>query len=195
MSTEIRTVYGADLLPYLEDLAVLRIIVFREYPYLYDGDLAYERTYLQNYATCPQCVTGLVFDGSKIVGATTAMPLSAADPEFSCPFRINSLPVDSYFYFGESVLLSEYRGMGYGSRFFDLREQTARSFDFKSACFCVVDRPDDHPDKPTSYRPLDRFWHRRGFQKTDYLQCDFSWKELGQDKESSQTLTFWTKDL
>ena len=30
----------------LDDLARLRIAVFRDWPYLYDGDVAYERDYL-----------------------------------------------------------------------------------------------------------------------------------------------------
>lgn len=33
----------------LDDVARLRIEVFRAFPYLYDGDAAYERAYLQTY--------------------------------------------------------------------------------------------------------------------------------------------------
>jgi len=34
---------GVDLIPYIADLARLRIQVFRDFPYLYDGDLGYEK--------------------------------------------------------------------------------------------------------------------------------------------------------
>ncbi|MFP5511018.1 MAG: GNAT family N-acetyltransferase, partial [Alphaproteobacteria bacterium] len=34
---------GAGLEAALDDVARLRIAVFRDWPYLYDGDLAYER--------------------------------------------------------------------------------------------------------------------------------------------------------
>ena len=40
---------GADLEAVIDDLARLRISVFRDWPYLYDGDLAYERAYLAPY--------------------------------------------------------------------------------------------------------------------------------------------------
>ena len=39
--------YMRDPAPYLEDVAHLRIAVFREFPYLYDGDPGYEARYLQ----------------------------------------------------------------------------------------------------------------------------------------------------
>ena len=41
---------GAALLPHLDAVAALRIAVFRDWPYLYDGDAAYEREYLDAYA-------------------------------------------------------------------------------------------------------------------------------------------------
>src|SRR5690242_19351414 len=41
---------GAAIEGYLDVLAALRIRVFREYPYLYDGSLAYEQEYLASYA-------------------------------------------------------------------------------------------------------------------------------------------------
>ena len=40
---------GRSLEPWLEALGELRIRVFREYPYLYDGTLEYEREYLRRY--------------------------------------------------------------------------------------------------------------------------------------------------
>ena len=37
---------GADVRTVLDDVARLRISVFRDFPYLYDGSLDYERDYL-----------------------------------------------------------------------------------------------------------------------------------------------------
>ena len=44
---EIRNVHGPELEPFIDGLGRLRIAVFREYPYLYDGSLDYEREYLK----------------------------------------------------------------------------------------------------------------------------------------------------
>ncbi len=45
----IEVLTGAALDAALDDVAGLRIGVFREWPYLYDGDLDYERGYLETY--------------------------------------------------------------------------------------------------------------------------------------------------
>ena len=37
MTVEIKSLSGIDATPYLDDLARLRIEVFRAFPYLYDG--------------------------------------------------------------------------------------------------------------------------------------------------------------
>ena len=44
-----RILTGDSVGAVLDDLARLRIAVFRDWPYLYDGDPAYERDYLRAY--------------------------------------------------------------------------------------------------------------------------------------------------
>ena len=50
-NVEIRRVSGRALPDYLEDVARLRIEVFRDFPYLYDGTVEYEEKYLQRRGT------------------------------------------------------------------------------------------------------------------------------------------------
>ena len=49
MPVTLRGLTGTDLDTALDDLARLRITVFRDWPYLYDGDLDYERRYLAEF--------------------------------------------------------------------------------------------------------------------------------------------------
>ena len=60
---------GAALAGALDDVARLRIEVFRDWPYLYDGDAAYERAYLQIYRDSPGAIVVGAFDGDRLVGA------------------------------------------------------------------------------------------------------------------------------
>ena len=53
------------------------------------------------------------------------------------PCEVASLQI----YFGESVLLPEYRGQGIGHAFFDAREEHARAEGANAACFASVIRP------------------------------------------------------
>lgn len=185
---------GAELEPFRAELGDLRISVFREFPYLYDGDADYERSYLRVYANSPRSLVVLVRHQSRLVGATTCIPMSDETPEFQQPFLDAGRQVDHILYFGESIVLPEFRGTGIGHRFFQLREQHAHDLgNITLMAFCAIDRPPDHPRRPHGYRTLHAFWNRMGFQRQDTLQCQLSWKEIDEAEATQKTLTFWTK--
>ena len=60
---------GEAINPYIDALAQLRIDVFREYPYLYDGEMEYERRYLQTFGQAPDSLLVVVLDGEAVGGA------------------------------------------------------------------------------------------------------------------------------
>ena len=72
----VRPLTGAALDAALDDVARLRIAVFRAWPYLYDGDLDYERRYLKAYRQSAHAVLVGAFDGADLVGAATGTPLA-----------------------------------------------------------------------------------------------------------------------
>ena len=96
----IETVRGEAAQRYLADVAALRIAVFRDWPYLYAGDLDYERGYLAAYEASPRSVFALALDGGRVVGASTGMPLADDAPAFRQPFLARALDVGAVFYFG-----------------------------------------------------------------------------------------------
>lgn len=185
---------GADLERHLGDLARLRIEVFREFPYLYDGSLDYEREYLRTYAGVVGSVIVLALDGGKVVGASTGLPMAAETDAVKAPFLRHGYDPARVFYFGESVLMKGYRGQGIGVRFFLEREAHARWLGrFDWTCFCAVERAADHPRRPADYEPLDAFWRRRGYDRHPELRTTFSWKELDEERESEKPMVFWLK--
>ncbi len=192
---EIRQCSGADVRRHLDAVAALRIAVFRDWPYLYDGDAAYEREYLDAYASSPDSVFVLAFDGDAIVGASTGLPLADDTAEFRAPFEARGIDVDRVFYFGESVLLPAYRGQGTGHAFFDHREAHARALGrFDLAAFCAVDRDDDDPRRPLGHRGNEAFWTRRGYARQTGMTMHLHWNEIGRG-EVEHALTFWTRAL
>jgi GNAT superfamily N-acetyltransferase len=192
---EIKTLSGREAQAYLQELARLRIAVFREFPYLYDGDMAYEEEYLHTFFQAPDSVLVVVLDGGEVVGASTGLPLEQETANIQQPFLEQGLEVGRIFYCGESVLLPEYRGRGIGVRFFEERERWARRLErFDTLAFCAVVRPEDHPRRPADYVPLDAFWRRRGFERTE-LYCYISWRDLDETGESPKALRCWMKGL
>jgi len=188
--------YGAGLEDRLSDIARLRMTVFREWPYLYEGDAAYERRFLQIYPDSPRSFALAVLDGDEVVGVTTAMPLGNEDPQIQQPFFDAGLDVGRVFYFAESVLLPGYRGRGLYRQFFREREDHARSFrDYAYVTFCAVQRPDDHPLKPPDYQALDPVWRHFGFEPRGDLATGFPWRDVGESEETTKPLLFWRKPL
>ncbi|WP_083250574.1 nitrilase-related carbon-nitrogen hydrolase [Acidihalobacter aeolianus] len=77
---------GDALAARVPELARLRIEVFRDFPYLYEGDLDYEARYLETYIRAPGSVVVLALDGDRAVGASTAVPLVHETEEVRRPF-------------------------------------------------------------------------------------------------------------
>ncbi|GGG38799.1 GNAT family acetyltransferase [Caldovatus sediminis] len=188
---------GAALAPWLDQVARLRIAVFREWPYLYEGDEAYERRYLATYAESPgAALVVAIAPGERVVGAATCQPMTEAAAPVREAIAGRGLDPRRFCYFGESVLLPEWRGRGAGVRFFQEREAHARgTLGLDYAAFCAVRRDPDDPRRPADYVPLDGFWRRRGYTPYPDLRCVFSWREIGQAEETPHELSFWIKPL
>lgn len=193
---QVRRLAGDALGPWLDAVARLRIAVFRDWPYLYAGDLDYERGYLQAYARSPGSVFVLAFDGDAVVGASTGLPLADDTDEFQRPFREVGRAVDDVFYFGESVLLPEYRGRGVGHRFLDEREAHAAALGrFAWTGFCAVDRDPADPRRPAGHRGNEVFWAKRGYVRQPGLTVHLAWQEIGEPAPTDKPLTFWLRPL
>lgn len=193
MTVTVRPLTGAEVGAALGDLAALRIAVFAAYPYLYEGDAAYEAEYLAEYAAAEDAVLVAAFDGARIVGAATAAPMIHQKTEFREPLAARGLDVERLFYFGESVLLPGYRGQGIGHAFFDHREAQAKACGASAACFAAVIRPEDHPARPEGYLPHDAFWTKRGYALVPGLVTELAWKELGEEGESLKPMQYWLR--
>ncbi|MDG4650429.1 GNAT family N-acetyltransferase [Roseibacterium sp. SDUM158017] len=194
MTLAFRDFAGRAIAEVVDDLARLRIEVFRDWPYLYDGDHAYERRYLSRYARGEGIVVA-AFDGGRMVGAATGMPLIDHADDFAAAFEGTGIDMRDVFYCAESVLLPEFRGQGAGHAFFDRREAHARRLGFSRMAFCGVVRPADHPLRPSGARSLDAFWRGRGYAPLKGAVASFRWRDIGAAEETAKPLQFWTRSL
>lgn len=195
MTVTVAPVTGAGLAEAIPALAALRIAVFRAFPYLYDGDAAYEADYLADFAAAEGAVVVLARDGDTIVGAATAAPLSAQDDAWRTPLAAAGFDIARTFYFGESVLLEGYRGQGIGHAFFDHRETQARASGATHAAFCSVIRAEDHPARAADHRQLGAFWQSRSYAPLAGVTAWFDWKTVGGSGEDRHELQYWTRRL
>ncbi len=192
---EFKKLSGSEITPYLDDIAKLRITVFKEFPYLYEGNLNYEKKYLQRYIDSEKSLILLALVEDKIIGATTCIPLYDEDEEFKQPLFQSGFDPKRTMYFGESIILKECRGKKLGHTFFKEREKYAKNAikDLTTTCFCAVIRDENHKLRPHTYTPLNRFWQRMGYVEINDLVAKLSWKDIDHKSETEKELIFWTK--
>ena len=192
----LRPLAGPGLAAALPALARLRIKVFRAYPYLYAGTEAYEQVYLETYSEAKDAfIIAAESAGGEIIGCATGSAMSEHHDDFAAPLAKAGYDISKVFYFGESVLLPDWRGRGLGHAFFDAREAHARARGYKQACFCAVVRQSGHPDMPPDYTPLDAFWGRRGYRKLAGLSATFDWPETEGGPDLPHEMHYWLRDF
>jgi len=188
---------GSEISNWLKQIAELRIQIFREWPYLYDGSLEYEVSYLRRYTKAERSFVIIALDGEQVIGASSCIWLpEESEMELKKPFIEYNFNLEKGVYFGESVLYSQYRGQGIGAEFMRIRESFAKdecAADY--AAFCSVVRLNEHELKPDSYVPLDDFWTRRGFKRVQGMECQLCWKDIDKPQEDYKKLNFWVKNF
>lgn len=188
---------GEEARQLVNELASLRLKVFAEYPYLYEGTLDYEKKYLETYFSAKNSFVLLVKDRIKDlwIGATTGIWAAEEEENFKAPFIHYGIDPEEVFYFGESVLLPEYRGRGLGKVFFKEREHFARSITgIRYLSFCAVVR-NDHPSRPSDYSPLNDFWSAQGFKEIPELTTTYEWLDKGEVSPTIKKMQFWLKKI
>ncbi|MGF1532045.1 MAG: GNAT family N-acetyltransferase [Puniceicoccaceae bacterium] len=193
---EIEVFVGGAIREVLNTIAGLRLEVFREFPYLYDGTMESEERYLSGFAEDEASICVIAKVNGKVVGISTGAPLKSEDQAYRGPFQRHGYDLSKIFYYGESVVRKGYRGMGIGNRFMEEREAHVRRlgrFDFVT--FFVVERPPNDYRRPQDYFSPEGLWDRWGFRKHPELNTVFSWKEVGEEQETPKPMDFWLKYL
>ena len=183
---------GSEIENYMDQLGKFRMDVFREYPYLYEGSIQYERTYLSRYSRNAESLLLILQDALGIVGACTGIPLKGEDREFQNAFAGENN--DEIYYIGEVMLRADSRGKKLGSSLMATALGLIDSRRFQKVCLCTVDRGLDHPQRPLSYLPPDYLWKKHGFEKSNNLMAYFDWKDVGEEVETRKPMNIWLRE-
>ena len=178
-----------------DEVATLRIEIFREYPYLYQGHREDERKYLGTYAATPDACVILAYDGDAVIGAVAGMPLIHEDAQMLDAFAGTAFPLNEAYYVGELLFLPAYRNGGLGQKLLARLESHVGSLGRYFTLTCAtVERPDDHPLRPRDYIPMTRFLARTGFSRLSEVTTSFTWREIDGVKRD-HLMQFWSKPI
>lgn len=190
-----RLLTGPTIAGGIDDMATLRLDIFLEYPYLYQGRREDELQYLNTYAEAPDACVILAYDGLAAVGAATGMPLVHEDAKMLEAFAGAPFPLDGIYYVGELLFRPAYRNGGLGRALLVRLENHLRSLgSYRTLTCATVERPDDHPLRPHDHIPITRFLARTGFVRLPGVATHFVWRETD-GVERDHPMQFWIKDL
>lgn len=198
MSLEIIT--STNLESYLDIIADFRIKYFKEFPYLYEGTIDYEKHYLQGFAKDPKSILILIKFENRVIAVSTALPLmSEADilDDTSARFKEAGYQPEDFFYYSEVLIAPDFRKEGLLRKIYAIREKWARSFGFNQLTLATVIREKTHPLRPSGYVEIESIWKHFGFQKTS-IEIDYKWPTIfpdGSVKEVNNKMVFWHKAL
>lgn len=190
---EIEVIGGEKIRDVIDELGNFRITIFKEYPYLYDGDLDYERKYLSRYSSISDSILLLVRDKEGILGASTGIPIVNDEPEFTEPFKDKN--IGEIFYIGELMIRKDNRSKGIGTLLLKNMLDLINKNQFKTVCLYTVDRGNSHPLKPDFYQSPDSLWRKFGFEKHSSHIVYFSWRDLGNVAETEKPMNVWIKNF
>ena len=196
MSINYHIFQGAEASTEIEQLGVFRVKQFRAFPYLYAGTLNDEREYLKSYLDNPDFVLAVAKDGEKTVAVSSANPLPS-DVELEAlskeQFRQRGWNTRDFYYFGEMIVLPEYRHLGIASKLLEMQYVIAAKNGYHKFCFLAVKREADDPHRPKSHTDSAEIFTKLGYTHTDMF-VTFSWPTIladGTVQKTENRLDFW----
>jgi len=200
MKISIKVHTGNEATNYIDLISNMRINTFKEYPYLYKGTYDYEKQYLQGFIKDEKSTIAIAMHNNKIIGISTGLPLESESDivyEVKDIFYKNYILIENYYYYGEIIILPEYRGQGLAKKLYSAQDSLIKSWGFKNTCILTVRREENHPLKPINYPPQDKMWEHLGFIRTN-LTTQYSWPTIQIDNDVCDcvhTLELWSKHL
>lgn len=189
----IQTFSGGEARSHWQQIAQLRIDMFKEFPYLYEGSLDYEMDYLETYFKSPNSVILLVFDQDNLVGFSNAIPLTEEMKEIQEPFLQKGIDIRDYLYVGEFMIQPSYRGRGLLRKFIEHHEALAVRHGCNNIVFMTVNRSVNHPCRPKDYASPDPIWEHFGYRRIQGMDITMIWKQVDTHKDEVNKLAIWQK--
>lgn len=188
---------GAVINSRVKDITDLSLIIYREYPYLYEGTQEEYLPLIQHYAQSENSIACLLLDDEKPIGIAIGMPMNVMRENYKQPIlHSEAVNIDSLFYLGEFLLLEAYRGKGFGKQMYREFERLVKEKgNFTTLCFCKISEFESHPLMPVKYKPLDDFWIKLGFEKVENLNFSVVWRNVDEVEDSPHHLVYWMKAL
>lgn len=184
---QIETYKGKEIGQKIEPTIQFINQIYRDPPFLYNGNDAEYRAYLMEYAHNDESYLNLIMNNDKIVGVALGIPLSHSRELYKQPFK----DVKGIYYIGEFGLNPSYRNKGYEDQLIKKLESEAKAKGYRTLAIWELEKT------PSANSPLlpFAFWEKQGFKRHPEFSFNINWTNLGDTKESNHEATYWLKPL
>jgi GNAT superfamily N-acetyltransferase len=191
-------VKGKKIEQYAKYIASLRLLMFKEFPYLYIGSLEHEKKYLAFYSNSTDGVLILAKQDGCIVGLLTGMSMTGICEHISDFKKIldkNKRSIQSAYYYGEALVLEAYRGQGILTKMFQELDAEIKHMGYNQAYGITVIREKNDSRRPSNYRDTESLWEHLGLVKTNMVYGG-EWETVsktGETETAMNQLQVWEK--
>jgi GNAT superfamily N-acetyltransferase len=189
----LEVLHGQEIAPCVKEIVQFVNKIYRNYPYLYNGDDAGYEAYLESFPNLDDVTVCLAFAGAEVVGIAVGLPMPERDV-YQETLLEHGYDLKELFYLGEFGLKPEYQGQGIELTMYQNIEHAAnKKGQFKKICFWEIEGP--LGQATPSYFPRDDFWKQLGFIRHPELNFQIFWTNIGDTSESAHKAVYWMKNL
>ncbi len=186
---------GESSQKFAPQIAKLRTELYQNFPYLYKGNEKQEEKYLEKFLEATNAFIVLALHQDSVVGIATALPLVDAYEECQQAFLSKGYAIDKLYYLADFLVQTEFQSKGIGKEFFRLCENEANQSSFTSNVFMCVQRDKNDSRQPKDYIEHSKIFKACGYDNIEGVSCEFSWPQWPSGEETTNTMTFWQKEM
>jgi len=191
----VETFQGEEIAPYTNEIVQLCNKIYREYPYLYNGEDAGYESYLESYSQSKEAIICLAFADEKAVGIAAGIPMSQRRNRYDQTLLEHGYDPDALFYLGEFGLKPEYQGRGIEEVMYQSIEDFARkNRNLTTICFWEIANSLDLSQRHSGYLPKEDFWKKLGFIRHPELNFVIFWTNINESQDSPHSAVYWLKE-
>lgn len=181
---KIEVFHGPEIAPYIKDIASLCNSIYRDAPYLYNGEDADYNTYVESYTESNDTIICLAFDQQEIIGLALGMPMEQSRDLYKPTLIEHGFDLQTMYYFGEFGLRNGYQNRGIEISLYAHMEKTIR----ESGAFDKIAIWEIEGSK-------NKFLSEFGFLLHPELNFHISWTHIGDTQETEHLATYSIKNL
>ncbi len=168
MSIHIEVFKQQETQPYLRLLSQMRLSEYKEFPYLYVGNME-EDFANTNYFTFKDGLLVIAFEGKTVVGMYSGMPMSTPSSflqDRSAQLAGEGVDINRCFYASDLIVHPHFKRQGIGGQLLKRLFQEVKVMGYDTMMGVISLRPLNHILRPKDYFDTDSIWEKYGYKKS-----------------------------